>query len=59
MSKLPVLNWINGQWLDSGNYKDSIDPATYASIGQYAEGGLNEASLGIEAAQQAFGHSPW
>lgn len=59
MNTLPVLNWINGQWLDSGDYKDSIDPATYAPIGQYAEGGLNEARLGIEAAQQAFRHGPW
>lgn len=59
MNSTPVLNWIDGQWLDSGVYKDSIDPATYELIGRYAEGGLNEAQAGIEAAQQAFAESPW
>lgn len=59
MNSTPVLNWIDGQWLDSGVYKDSIDPATYEPIGRYAEGGLNEAQAGIEAAQRAFAESPW
>ncbi|MDI1328814.1 aldehyde dehydrogenase family protein [Pseudomonas sp. B14-6] len=59
MNSTPVLNWIDGQWLDSGVYKDSIDPATYELIGRYAEGGLNEAQAGIEAAQRAFAESPW
>lgn len=38
MNNKPVLNWINGQWLDSGHYLDSINPATYDVIGQFAEG---------------------
>lgn len=59
MNSTPVLNWIDGQWLDSCVYKDSIDPATYELIGRYAEGGLNEAQAGIEAAQRAFAESPW
>lgn len=59
MNNTPALNWIDGQWLDSGDYKDSIDPATYERIGQYAEGGLHEAQQGIAAAQRAFHHSPW
>jgi acyl-CoA reductase-like NAD-dependent aldehyde dehydrogenase len=59
MNSTPVLNWIDGQWLDSGVYKDSIDPATYELIGRYAEGGLNEAQAGIEAAQRAFAKTPW
>lgn len=59
MNSTPVLNWIDGQWLDSGVYKDSIDPASYELIGRYAEGGLNEAQQGIEAAQRAFAETPW
>ncbi|OYQ27135.1 aldehyde dehydrogenase [Pseudomonas mandelii] len=59
MNSTPVLNWIDGQWLDSGVYKDSIDPATYELIGRYAEGGLNEAQAGIKAAQRAFAKTPW
>ncbi|PKM19551.1 MAG: aldehyde dehydrogenase [Gammaproteobacteria bacterium HGW-Gammaproteobacteria-15] len=59
MNNTPVLNWIDGQWLDSGIYKDSIDPATYQQIGQYAEGGLQEAQLGIKAAKRSFAETPW
>lgn len=54
-----ALNWINGKWIDSGHYKNSIDPATYGYIGKYAEGGLQEAQLAIAAAQDAFHHSAW
>ncbi|MDI3273705.1 aldehyde dehydrogenase family protein [Pseudomonas sp. AL03] len=59
MNSTPALNWIDGQWLDSGVYKDSIDPATYELIGQYAEGGLNEAQQAIKAAQRSFAETPW
>lgn len=59
MNNTPVLNWIDGLWLDSGEYRDSIDPATYEQIGQYAEGGLHEAQQGIEAAKRSFAETPW
>lgn len=59
MNNTPVLNWIDGLWLDSGVYKDSIDPATYQQIGQYAEGGLQEAQQGIAAAKRSFAETPW
>ena len=59
MNNSPVLNWIDGLWLDSGVYKDSIDPATYEGIGQYAEGGLHEAQQGIEAAKRSFAETSW
>ncbi|MCU1717486.1 aldehyde dehydrogenase family protein [Pseudomonas sp. 5P_3.1_Bac2] len=59
MSDKPALNWIDGQWVDSGNYRDSIDPATYKVIGRYAEGGLKEAELGIAAAKRAFTQTSW
>lgn len=59
MNTTPVLNWIDGQWLDSGIYKDSIDPATYEQIGCYAEGGADTAQRGIEAALRSFAQSSW
>jgi betaine-aldehyde dehydrogenase len=59
MNNTTVLNWIDGLWLDSGEYKDSIDPATYQKIGQYAEGGLHEAQQGIKAAKRSFAETPW
>lgn len=59
MNNKPALNWINGQWLDSGHYLDSINPATYDVIGQFAEGGESEAQQAIAAAQYAFHHSRW
>ena len=59
MNNTPVLNWIDGLWLDSGVYKDSIDPATSERIGRYAEGGAHEAQQGIEAALRSFAQTPW
>ncbi|MGY2440946.1 aldehyde dehydrogenase family protein [Pseudomonas sp. SDO52101_S400] len=59
MNNTPVLNWIDGLWLDSGVHHDSINPATYELIGRYAEGGEAEARQGIEAAQRAFTQTPW
>ena len=51
MNNTPVLNWIDGLWLDSGVYKDSIDPATSERIGRYAEGGAHEAQQVLEDLQ--------
>lgn len=59
MKKNTALNWIDGQWLDSGNYRESTDPATYENIGRYADGGLKEAQLGIESARKVFCDSTW
>ncbi|MGE1173387.1 aldehyde dehydrogenase family protein [Pseudomonas sp. BW7P1] len=59
MNNTPVLNWIDGLWLDSGVHHDCIDPSTYEVIGRFAEGGEAEARQGIEAAQRAFTQTPW
>lgn len=59
MNATVALNWIDGEWVDSGNYRESIDPATYNVIGRYAEGGSSEAESGVNAAGHAFETSPW
>lgn len=33
-----AMHWIGGQWLDSGEHRESINPATGNVIGSYARG---------------------
>ncbi|NUG51962.1 aldehyde dehydrogenase family protein [Acinetobacter lactucae] len=54
-----ALNWINGQWVDSGVHKESINPATYEVIGTYADATLADAEAAVAAAKYAFKHSQW
>jgi betaine-aldehyde dehydrogenase len=54
-----ALNWINNQWVDNKNYKESFDPATGKVIGKYADGGKQEAASAIEAAKSAFNNPEW
>lgn len=58
MSKT-ALNWINGEWVDSGSYKDSINPATGEKIGVFADGGQAEAERAIIVAKQVHKNSDW
>ncbi|VWB27560.1 aldehyde dehydrogenase [Burkholderia lata] len=55
----PVLNWIDGEWVDSPAHRDSVDPATGSVIGRYADGGEPEARAAIDAALRAFRDTPW
>ncbi|MGJ9420375.1 aldehyde dehydrogenase family protein [Massilia sp. CMS3.1] len=59
MTTAIALNWIDGAWVDSGIHKDSINPATSEVIGQYADGGLQEATDAIAAAKRALRESTW
>jgi betaine-aldehyde dehydrogenase len=52
-------HWIGGQWLDSGEYLESINPATGEVIGSYAKGGRKEAELAVNAALRAFRETDW
>jgi betaine-aldehyde dehydrogenase len=54
-----ALNWINNQWVDTKNYKESFNPATGEVIGKYAEGGKQEVVSAIAAAKKAFKDSVW
>ncbi len=52
-------HWIGGQWLDSGEHRESINPATGEVIGSYAKGGRREAELAVNAALRAFRETDW
>jgi len=54
-----ALHWIGGQWLDSGEHHESINPATGEVIGSYANGGAEEAELAVNAALRAFRDTDW
>lgn len=54
-----ALHWIGGDWLDSGEHRESINPATGEVIGTYVKGGRKEAGLAVNAALQAFRQTDW
>lgn len=52
-------HWIGGEWLDAGERRQSINPATGETIGTYAKGGRMEAQLAVDAALHAFQETDW
>lgn len=59
MEKGAALNWINGEWIDSGKHENSYNPATGEVIGKFADGDAEQMRSGIKAAKDAFGSSLW
>ncbi|MDR5816878.1 hypothetical protein QCE62_25090 [Caballeronia sp. LZ033] len=54
-----ALHWIGGEWLDSPQHRDSMDPAAGEVVGRYAGGSESGAQAAIDAANQAFSSSNW
>ena len=52
-------HWIDGEWAGSGTVSESVNPATGAVLGRWADGGEAEARAAIAAARRAFDTSPW
>jgi betaine-aldehyde dehydrogenase len=52
-------HWIDGQWADSEEHRDSVNPATGQIIGSYAMAGPKDARAAIEAAKRAFADPQW
>src|ERR1700722_10554146 len=52
-------HWIDGQWVGSDTISESVNPATGAVLGRWADGGEAEARAAIAAAPRAFDPSPW
>ena len=57
--RTPALNWINGEWVDSEQHTESINPATGEVIGTYADGGREAAVQATKAAVRAFRELDW
>ena len=54
-----ALHWIDGGWVDSDEYHDSVNPATGEVIGTYSMGTPAEAHAAITAAKRAFDETGW
>jgi acyl-CoA reductase-like NAD-dependent aldehyde dehydrogenase len=52
-------HWIDGEWIGSGTVLESVNPATGAVLGRWADGGEAEARAAVAAARRAFDTSPW
>jgi betaine-aldehyde dehydrogenase len=52
-------HWIGGEWVGSDTVRESVNPATGAVLGRWADGGEAEARASIAAARRAFGTSTW
>src|SRR5580692_5715710 len=52
-------HWINGEWTGSGTVSESVNPATGAVLGRWADGGEAEARAAIAAARRASETTPW
>ena len=55
----PARHWIDGQWVDSDEHHDSVDPATGDTIGSYALGTAADAERAVRAAKRAFETTTW
>jgi betaine-aldehyde dehydrogenase len=56
---LQAKHWIGGEWIDSKDHQESINPANGEVIGSYANGGEEEAQRAVAAALKTFRESPW
>jgi acyl-CoA reductase-like NAD-dependent aldehyde dehydrogenase len=53
------MHWIDGEWVDSQEHRDSINPATGETIGSCAMSTPPEAERAIQAAKRAFRETSW
>lgn len=59
MTNSPARNWINGAFAAPMALSPSINPATYETIGSYADDGGTAARDAVNAAANAFRRTPW
>lgn len=58
MTNSPARNWINGAFVAPTALSPSINPATYETIGSYADDGATAARVAVDAAATAFRRTP-
>ncbi|MCQ4313582.1 aldehyde dehydrogenase family protein [Pseudomonas stutzeri] len=56
---MQARHFIDGDWCESGQWSESLDPANAETIGQFADGGLREAQAAVDAAARAFAEPQW
>ena len=54
-----AMNWINGEWVDSGKRTKSFDPATGLEIGTFADASHADVEAAIQVAVRSFAESDW
>lgn len=59
MTTYSANNWIDGRFVPASRRSGSIDPASCATIGDYADDGGPAAAAAIAAASRAFRGSEW
>jgi betaine-aldehyde dehydrogenase len=57
--QLLARHWIDGEWIETQERVESINPATGETIGTYSEAGEAEAARAIAAALKAFKETDW
>ena len=58
-SQLVARHWIDGEWVDTQQRAQSINPANGETIGTYTEAGEAEAKRAIAAALRVFRETDW
>jgi betaine-aldehyde dehydrogenase len=59
MTRYSAKNWIDGRFVTSSSRSNSINPATYETIGDYPDDGEAAARAAIDAALRAFRNADW
>jgi len=54
-----VGQWIAGEWVHGGEWRDSTDPATGEVIGRYCEASVATVQRAIDVARETFETSAW
>ncbi len=58
-SQLSARHWIDGDWVESQERAQSVNPANGQTIGTYTEAGEVEATRAIAAALRTFRETDW
>ncbi|WP_099867218.1 aldehyde dehydrogenase family protein [Pararhizobium haloflavum] len=56
---MAARHYINGDWIDEGETKDSLDPATGKVLGQYRAGSAALADQAAAVARETFDTTSW
>lgn len=58
-SGVVALNLVDGEWVDTGDHRPCVDPATGRVVGTYAWADRALTERAIASARRAFAETPW